>query len=214
MEKFCLSWKDFSINSSLCFQELRREEELFDVTLACDDHQVEAHKVILATCSPVFRSIVSQNKSKHQLIYLRGLAKQDLDYMMDYIYSGSVNVLQEGLKRFLDIASDFKLKGLTDIHSGSDADNADDVVGEVKEGWLVDQDIPGQTTPIVKVEQEEKPVEKEKPKMRKVKGPIIVLEPPPLVIHTEDEIKRYDNLVSTKMEKRGKYWYCNLITYS
>ena len=201
MEKFCLSWKDFSVNSTLCFQELRSEEELYDVTLACDDHRVEAHKVILAASSPVFRSIVAQNKTPNQLIYLRGLVKQDLDYMMDYIYTGSVNVLQEGLKRFLDIAADFKLKGLTDLQ-GSDAKN-DDNVDVKQDSWLVDQKIPGEP----KVEQQETSQEKEKQKARKLKEPI-VMEPPPLMIHTEEEIKRYDHLVNSKMEKRDKYWYC------
>ena len=33
-------------------------------------------------------------------------------------------------------------------------------------------------------------------------------DPPPLVIYNAEEIKRYDNLVNSKMEKRGKYWYC------
>ena len=74
--------------------------------------------------------IVSGNKTHNQLIYLRGLVKQDLDYMMDYIYSGSVNVMQEGLKRFLDIAADFKLKGLTDFQT-SETSNLETVNTDV-----------------------------------------------------------------------------------
>ena len=205
MEKFCLSWKDFSVNSTLCFQELRSEEELFDVTLACDDHRVEAHKVILASCSPVFKAIVSGNKTQNQLIYLRGLVKQDLDYMMDYIYSGTVNVLQEGLKRFLDIAADFKLKGLTDVQTTDKSKGDNDNVDIKQEDWLVDQKIPGEP---ISLAEEIKPLEKEKSKARKLKKEPLVLEPPPFMIHTEEEIKRYDHLVNSKMEKKGKYWYC------
>merc|ERR1712004_734418 len=54
-EKFCLRWNDFESNISVAFRELREEKDFFDVTLACDDSQVQAHKVILSACSPFFR---------------------------------------------------------------------------------------------------------------------------------------------------------------
>jgi hypothetical protein len=46
-EKFCLRWNDFETNVSVAFRELREDKDFFDVTLACDDSQVEAHKVKL-----------------------------------------------------------------------------------------------------------------------------------------------------------------------
>ena len=49
MEKFCLKWNDFQSNVSKSFNTLRREEELFDVTLVSDDEQhIQAHKMILS----------------------------------------------------------------------------------------------------------------------------------------------------------------------
>jgi hypothetical protein len=44
-EKFCLKWNDFETNISGAFRELREEKDFFDVTLACDDSQIQAHKV-------------------------------------------------------------------------------------------------------------------------------------------------------------------------
>ena len=44
-DKFCLKWNDFENNVSTAFQELREERDFFDVTLACDGNQLEAHKV-------------------------------------------------------------------------------------------------------------------------------------------------------------------------
>ena len=44
-EKFCLRWNDFETNISVAFRELREEKDFFDVTLACDDSQIQAHKV-------------------------------------------------------------------------------------------------------------------------------------------------------------------------
>jgi hypothetical protein len=59
-EKFCLRWNDFESNISVAFRELREEKDFFDITLAVDDSQIQAHKVILSACSPFFREL-SQN---------------------------------------------------------------------------------------------------------------------------------------------------------
>ena len=51
-EKFCLKWQNYETNLSAAFQELRNNEDFFDITLACaDNHQVEAHRVVLSACS-------------------------------------------------------------------------------------------------------------------------------------------------------------------
>jgi hypothetical protein len=41
-EKFCLRWNDFESNISVAFRELRDDKDLFDVTLACDDEQIQS----------------------------------------------------------------------------------------------------------------------------------------------------------------------------
>ena len=58
-EKFCLHWNDFESNISSSFRELRDDKDFFDVTLACDDEQIHAHKVILSACSPFFQKYAS-----------------------------------------------------------------------------------------------------------------------------------------------------------
>ena len=45
-EKFCLSWTDFESNISVAFRELREEKDFFDVTLVCNEDQIQAHKVL------------------------------------------------------------------------------------------------------------------------------------------------------------------------
>jgi len=53
-EKFCLRWNDFEKNISSSFRELKEDKDFFDVTIACDDNQIQGHKVILSACSPFF----------------------------------------------------------------------------------------------------------------------------------------------------------------
>jgi len=112
-EKFCLRWNDFETNISVAFRELREDKDFFDVTLACDDDQIQAHKVILSACSPFFRTILKRNRHEHPLLYLKGVKYIDLMAVLNFMYHGEVNVAQEELNSFLAIAEDLKVKGLT-----------------------------------------------------------------------------------------------------
>jgi len=112
-EKFSLKWNDFQSNISVAFQELREDKEFFDVTLACEENQVQAHKVILSACSPFFRTILKRNKHEHPLLYLKGVKYSDIVAVLNFMYHGEVNVAQEELNSFLAVAEELKVKGLT-----------------------------------------------------------------------------------------------------
>ena len=118
-EKFCLRWNDFESNVSTAFRDLREEKDFFDVTLACDDSQVDAHKVILAACSPFFRNVLRRNPHQHPLLYLKGVKYKELVCVLNFMYQGEVNVAQEELNTFLAVAEDLKVKGLTQGNSSS-----------------------------------------------------------------------------------------------
>ena len=112
-DKFCLRWNDFETNISSAFKELREDKDFFDVTLACDDDQVQAHKVILAACSPFFKKVLRRNRHEHPLLYLKGVKYNELLAVLNFMYHGEVNVAQEELNSFLAVAEDLKVKGLT-----------------------------------------------------------------------------------------------------
>jgi len=118
-EKFCLRWNDFETNISVAFKEIREEKDFFDVTLACDDSQIQAHKVILSACSPFFRNVLRRNPHQHPLLYLKGVKYQDLLSVLNFMYNGEVNVAQEELNTFLSVAEDLRVKGLTQNTAGS-----------------------------------------------------------------------------------------------
>ena len=119
-EKFCLRWNDFEKNISEAFRELREEKDFFDVTLACDDNQIQAHKVILSACSPFFRNVLRKNPHQHPLIYLKGVKHKELLSVLNFMYVGEVNIAQDELNSFLTVAEDLKVKGLT---QGNDGDH-------------------------------------------------------------------------------------------
>ena len=114
-EKFCLKWNDFKENVNATFENLRRNKEFCDVTLACEDgRQVEAHKVVLAATSPVFQKLLSDNKHAQPMIYMRGVLLEDLEAIVDFLYFGEANIHEERLSSFLAIGEDMQLKGLTE----------------------------------------------------------------------------------------------------
>ena len=95
------------------FQELRSDGELLDVTLACDEGQLQAHRVVLSACSSVFREILGKNKHPHPYIYLRGVNFTEMASIINFMYQGEVNVGQEKLNSFLLVAEELKVKGLS-----------------------------------------------------------------------------------------------------
>jgi len=116
-EKFCLRWNDFETNISSAFREIRDQKDFFDVTLACDDDQIHAHKVILSACSPFFRNVLRRNPHQQPLLYLKGVKYTDLQSVLNFMYHGEVSVAQEELNSFLAVAEDLKVKGLTQNQS-------------------------------------------------------------------------------------------------
>ena len=95
-------------------QDMRHEQELYDVTLACDDgEQLEAHKVILSACSPIFRQMMARSKHPHPFIIMSGVNSKEMEEILDFIYKGEVRVEQEDLLGFQSVALKLKIQGLT-----------------------------------------------------------------------------------------------------
>ena len=112
-EKFCLKWNDFHSNVSKSFSLLRNEDNLHDITIVTDDNeQIAAHRLVLSTCSEYFKRIFMKNKQSNLLLCLEGLSSNDVRNMMDYMYNGELQIFQNDLDRFLNVAQRFKLEGL------------------------------------------------------------------------------------------------------
>lgn len=112
-ENFSLRWNDFEENISAGLQDLRNSNTFFDVTLLSETGQVGAHKLILSACSSFFRQILVSNPHQHPLIYLKGVTKEEIVNLLNFMYCGEVNVAQAELSSFLAAAEDLKVKGLT-----------------------------------------------------------------------------------------------------
>ena len=112
-EKFALKWNDFHSNWNQSLSQLRKDTEFSDVTLISDDKlKFSAHKILLASCSSMFKLILKENFNSMPLLYLGGVSSVNLEYLLDYIYHGEVNLYQEQLDSFLESAQKLEIEGL------------------------------------------------------------------------------------------------------
>ena len=141
-EKFSLKWNDFKSTVSKSFGILREEKDFFDVTLVSDDErQIPAHKLVLSACSDFFKSILRNNSHSHPLLYLSGIHSTNLSLILDYIYQGEVQIYQEHLDSFLEVAQKLKIEGLTSDSSAVGQEEYEDLKYTDGNGIFTAQEI-------------------------------------------------------------------------
>ena len=127
-----LNFENHSQTRDSSLKLLWESEEFLDVTVACDDDQVHAHKVILSAASPFFRQIFLRNPHNHPLIYLRGTSKKHFQSLLNFIYSGETSVNQDDLETFMALANNLKIHGLAGEFSETEEEGKEPVQTEVR----------------------------------------------------------------------------------
>ena len=123
-EKFCLKWNDYQENTIKTFSKLRKEEDFYDVTLVSEDKKlIMAHKVVLSSSSEYFKSILKSNKHPHPMICLSEIASMELENVLDYINQGEIQIFQENIDKFLNIAQRLQIDGLLSPNTESNEKN-------------------------------------------------------------------------------------------
>ncbi|XP_068225819.1 protein tramtrack, beta isoform-like isoform X2 [Palaemon carinicauda] len=91
---------------------LRTKSNYTDVTLACEGKFYPVHKLVLSTCSEYFSEIFDRTPCKNPVVVLKDIQCKDLEFLLDYMYIGEVNVRQNELSSLLKAAECLKVKGL------------------------------------------------------------------------------------------------------
>ena len=121
--KFNLKCDEYHSNWSESLSNLRRETVFADVTLVCDDKvKLQSHKIILSSFSDTFKFILKENTHTHPLIYLSGVNSVYLGFILDFIYNGEINLHQEQLESFLEVAGKLEVVGLQGYNKGEECD--------------------------------------------------------------------------------------------
>ncbi|XP_033608768.1 broad-complex core protein isoforms 1/2/3/4/5 isoform X4 [Cryptotermes secundus] len=128
-QQFSLRWNNYLRHITCAFDSLRSDEDLVDVTLSCEGKRIRAHKMLLSACSTYFRDLFKENPCQHPVIIFRNVKFEDLAALIDFMYQGEVNVVQDQLASFLTTAELLAVQGLSD---GNGKDQGSDQPKEVE----------------------------------------------------------------------------------
>ena len=121
-----LTWRLHMNNFKDVIKDLQETECLSDVTLFCnDDTKIKAHKFVLIGSSSVLRTMLLQSSQKETIVFLRGVDRRELQWVLEFMYLGQTQVPQTKLQSFIELAKDLKMKG---IHNEDDEKNVEDKV--------------------------------------------------------------------------------------
>ncbi|CAA9993385.1 unnamed protein product [Nesidiocoris tenuis] len=107
----CLRWNSYHSNMQAVFPSLLNNEQFVDVTLACEGRSIKCHKVMLSACSSYLEELLSQNPCQHPIVFMRDLKFWELQALVEFMYSGEVNVTQDKLPSLLAAADALQIKG-------------------------------------------------------------------------------------------------------
>ncbi|OXU23711.1 hypothetical protein TSAR_008768 [Trichomalopsis sarcophagae] len=109
-QHYCLRWNNYQSNMTSVFHQLLQTEAFVDVTLACNEASLKAHKVVLSACSSYFQKLLLSNPCKHPTIIMpQDVCFNDLKFIIEFVYRGEIDVSQAELQQRPFDASKFKL---------------------------------------------------------------------------------------------------------
>ena len=132
MDKFNLSLdaEEYTNHVQKTFHEMFKHQDLADITIICDDkNHFKAHKIVLSSWSPVFKSIISTLPSLGATVYLRGVKSREMETLLEFMYLGQANCFQDKIENVLAVAKNLEIKGLSENDSVAN-DGEGSVVGE------------------------------------------------------------------------------------
>ena len=125
---------------TLSSQELFKEGSFTDVTLVSEDLQVSAaHRFVLSRASSTFKKLLLINPSANSMLYLRGISQNVLDLILQFIYTGEVDVPTNEITDFLKAANDLDISELknrpqsSNISTQSEAEETSDYLQDIQE---------------------------------------------------------------------------------
>ena len=107
-----ISNSDYVETQARFYSDLLKNQELTDVTLACDGYQIGVHRTVISASSLFFRDVIKNLKHQNIFIFLKGVDKETLDSMLQFIYAGEATVPSESLERMVEVGNELKVIGL------------------------------------------------------------------------------------------------------
>ena len=99
-----LNWPIFDHYTRNAVRGLSLRHKFVDVTLACEEGEVQAYKVILAAGSNFFRLILLRmTLHPHPVIYLENIGTNHLQALVAFMYTGETTIPKNTLDDFMRV---------------------------------------------------------------------------------------------------------------
>ena len=116
MSSVNIFWKHHASYQIQSFVKFMHENRYSDCILLADGKVIYAHKIILASASPVFLELFQFTQFIPSIIHVVNDVKfHDLHNFIEFLYSGSIRLQKYQVKRFIILCKIFKIKGIDEM---------------------------------------------------------------------------------------------------
>uniref|UniRef100_T1IQF6 BTB domain-containing protein n=1 Tax=Strigamia maritima TaxID=126957 RepID=T1IQF6_STRMM len=112
---YSVKWKTHSNVMASYFDGFVRRKEYVDITISCSRASLKAHKLILAASSPYFKQLIDENPSQNPTIVFNDIEYQDMQLILDFIYTGQMNVPVERMSHVCTASQYLQIRGLCEM---------------------------------------------------------------------------------------------------
>lgn len=111
-----VSWDAYQ--NSICrgLSTLQQRGEFVDMTLAADGHMVRVHRMVMSLISPYIKQLIASADCQHPVIFLNQVSYKTLSSILDYAYTGVVQVPNEELNAFIVAGKALHIRGIVDMN--------------------------------------------------------------------------------------------------
>ena len=104
-------WHTYIDHLKELLHQMKTDDAFTDVTLVSDDgRKIRAHKVVIGACSPTMKTLLT--KKDTNIIDLKGIAFEEIDSILQFIYLGEATLYEERMQEFLCVAQKLEIKEL------------------------------------------------------------------------------------------------------
>ena len=106
--------QNFQETSRLLLKKAWQAGDFSDVTLVSEDGAlINAHKIVLSSCSDFFESILKKHAHPNPLIFVKGVQSNLLSSIVAFLYNGQVDIAAKDLDKFMETCTELKIENGT-----------------------------------------------------------------------------------------------------
>lgn len=131
---YLLNYKSHSRMIEMMLHRSLLNPEFSDILLGCENEVYHCHKLVLAAASQQLARLIENTTvftpTSQQVIMLVGVRPVVLKNILEFIYKGTVHVLQENMADFIKIGNELKIEGIFIANVSPSASSTNMVVDE------------------------------------------------------------------------------------